>query len=201
MQEYLSQVKRLQSGFDLFSLFHVSRSGNTHADSLATLATSSAGDLPRIILVEHLDRANEVAKGMAHIHEVIVGPSWMDPMVKFLKDDILPEEKLEAKKIQRKAPRFWLSEDHKLYKRSYSGPYLLCVHPEASELLLEELHEGICGSHTGGRSLSHRAITQGYWWLRMQKEALEYVKKCDQCQRFAPSIHQPGGTLNPLSSP
>ena len=29
MQEYLSQVKRLQSDFDLFSLSHVSRSGNT----------------------------------------------------------------------------------------------------------------------------------------------------------------------------
>ena len=35
----------------------------------------------------------------------------------------------------------------------------------------------------------------------MQKEALEYVRKCDQCQRFAPSIHQPGGVLSPLSSP
>ena len=38
-------------------------------------------------------------------------------------------------------------------------PYLLCIHPEASELLLKELHEGICGSHIGGRSLSHKAIT------------------------------------------
>ena len=35
----------------------------------------------------------------------------------------------------------------------------------------------------------------------MQKEALEYVKKCNQCQRFAPSIHQLGGVLNPLFSP
>ena len=35
----------------------------------------------------------------------------------------------------------------------------------------------------------------------MQKEAQEYVKKCDQCQRFAPNIHQPRGVLNPLSSP
>ena len=43
MQRYLSQVKRLQSDFDLFSFSYVSRSGNTHADSLATLATSSAG--------------------------------------------------------------------------------------------------------------------------------------------------------------
>ena len=75
MQEYLSQVKRLQLGFDLFSLSHVSRSGNTHADSLATLATSSAGDLPQIILVEHLDRTNEGAKGMVLVHEVRVCPS------------------------------------------------------------------------------------------------------------------------------
>ena len=35
----------------------------------------------------------------------------------------------------------------------------------------------------------------------MQKEPQEYVKKCDQCQRFAPNIHQPGGVLNHLSSP
>ena len=104
----------MQSDFDLFSLSHVSRSGNTHVDSLATLATTSTGSLPRIILVMHLDRANKVAKGMVHIHEVRVGLSWMDPIVKFLKDDILPEEKLEAEKIRRNAPQFWLLEDHKL---------------------------------------------------------------------------------------
>ena len=34
----------------------------------------------------------------------------------------------------------------------------------------------------------------------MQKEAQKYVKKCDQCQRFAPNIHQPEGVLNLLSS-
>ena len=49
--------------------------------------------------------------------------------------------------------------------------------------------------------MSHRAITQGYWWPNMQKEAQQYVKKCDQCQRFTPNIHQLGGVLNPLSSP
>ena len=76
-----------------------------------------------------------------------------------------------------------------------------CVHPELTKLLLEELHEGICGSHTGGRSLAHRAIIQGYWWPNIQRETLEYVRKCDQCQRFTPSIHQPRGILNPLSSP
>ena len=106
MQEYLSRVKRLQPSFDLFSLSHISKSGNTRADSLATLATSSAGKLPQIILVEHPDRAGEVAKDTVRIHEVRVGPSWMDPIVKFLEDDILPEERSEAEKIRRNAPRF-----------------------------------------------------------------------------------------------
>ena len=104
MQEYLDQVRSIQEKFEVFDLSHVPRSGNTHADSLATLATSSA-----------------------------------------LEKDVLPEEKSEADKVQRKAPRFWLSKDKKLYKHSFSGPYLLCVHPEASESLLEELHEGVCG--------------------------------------------------------
>ena len=138
---------------------------------------------------------------MIYVPHVRVGPSWMDPIIQFLSKDVLLEDKSEAEKIHRKAPRFWLSEDQKLYKRSFSGPYLLCVHPEASKLLLEELHEGICGSHIGGRSIAHRAITQGYWRPNMQKEALEYTKKCDQCQRFTPNIHQPGGFLNPLPSP
>ena len=92
------------------------------------------------------------------------------------KNDILPEERIEVDKVRRKATRYWLSENQKLYKRSFSGPYLLCVHLELTELLLEELHEGICGSHTGGRSLAHKAITQGYWWPNMQRDALEYVK-------------------------
>ena len=99
---------------------------------------------------------------MIYIPYVKIGPSWMDPIIQFLSKDVLPEDKSEAEKIRRKAPQFWLSEDQKLYKRSFLGPYLLCIHSKASEFLLEELHEGIYGSHTGGRSIAHGAITQGY---------------------------------------
>ena len=60
MQEYLSRVKRLQSDFGSFNLMHVPRSKNTHADSLATLATSSTHDLPRIILVEDLCQTSSI---------------------------------------------------------------------------------------------------------------------------------------------
>ena len=168
----------MQSKFDSFDLLHVPRGGNAHANSLAMLATSSAQDLPRVILTEDLYNPSRTVDTV-QINQIKVGLSWMDSIIQFLKEDILPEEKIEADKIRRKATSYWLSKDHKLYKRSFSRPYLLCVHPEQTKSLLEEMHEGICGSHTGGISLAYKAITKGYWWPNMQREALEYVKKCD----------------------
>ena len=111
MQGYISQVKHLRSHFDSFILLHILRNGNTHADSLATLATSSAQSLPRVILIEDLCKPLVMKREVIHVHQVRVGPSWMDPLVLFLKDDILPEEKTKADKIRRKDSRFWLSED------------------------------------------------------------------------------------------
>ena len=108
MRSYLSRVKALQMEFESFSLLHVPRSGNTHADSLATLATSSALNLPRLILVEDLHRPSIIANAV-QIAQVRMGPSWMDPVIQFLKDDILPEEKREADKIRKKASSYWLS--------------------------------------------------------------------------------------------
>ena len=36
------------------------------------------------------------------MHQIRVRPSWMDPIVLFLKEDILPEEKSEADKVRRR---------------------------------------------------------------------------------------------------
>ena len=148
MQEYLNQVRHLQSGFEYFNLSQSPRSRNTHVDSLAMLATFLAQSLPRVILVEDLCKPTEKGGNGVHIYQIRVSPSWMDSIVLFLKEDILPEGKSETNKVRRKAPRFWPSEDQKLYKRFFSSPYLLCIYPEVVELLLEELHEGICGNHT-----------------------------------------------------
>ncbi|XP_075636929.1 uncharacterized protein LOC142609206 [Castanea sativa] len=150
MKEYLSQVSHLQSGFKSFVLKQIPRSRNTQANSLATLATFSAQGLPRVILVEDLYKPAKVKKGIVQTHQIKRGPSWMNPIFMFLKYDVLPEEKGKANKVQRKAPHFWLFRDQKLYKRSFPRTYLLCIHFKAVEPLLEELHEGICGSHTGG---------------------------------------------------
>ena len=99
MQDYLNQVRHLQLGFESFSLLHITRSGNTYANSLTTLATSLAHGLPRVILVEDLYKPTEVKRETVHIHQIRMKPSWMDPIVLFLKEDILLEEKSEVDKM------------------------------------------------------------------------------------------------------
>ena len=43
---------------------------------------------------------------VAYVHQVRVGPSWMDSIVLFLREDILPTDKLEADKVRRKGTSF-----------------------------------------------------------------------------------------------
>jgi hypothetical protein len=82
----------------------------------------------------------------------------MDPILCYLKDNKLLEDQKEANVIKRKAPKYWVSKEGSLYRRSFNGPYLLCVNPEMINNFLFEIHERICGSHTGGRSLAHSDI-------------------------------------------
>uniref|UniRef100_A0A2N9GJR4 RNase H type-1 domain-containing protein n=1 Tax=Fagus sylvatica TaxID=28930 RepID=A0A2N9GJR4_FAGSY len=200
MSAYLIVARTLLAEFDSTHAAQIGREHNSHADILAKLATALESDIQITVCIEMLDQPS------FQNHEVSVcsisdQPSWMDPILSYLQNNKLPKDKKEAKMIKRKAPRYWVSKEGLLYRRSFTRPYLLCVHPEMVKNFLFEIHEGICGSHTGGRSLAHRAISQGYWWPYMQADALKYVQECDKCQRFAPMIHQPARELNPLSSP
>jgi ribonuclease HI len=201
MLSYLSIVKSLLSKFDFVQVEQIGRDRNSHADILAKLATVLETDLHRTVTVEVLSTPSTLIDTVDRVCSANSVASWMDPLIAYLRDDCLPEDPKTASTIKRKAPGYWLSREGSLYKRSFSRPYLLCVHPNLVDNLLFEIHEGICGSHTGGRLLAHRAMSQGYWWPHMQSDAVRYVRKCDKCQRFAPKIHQPTRDLNPLSSP
>ena len=192
--------------FSMTSMTQVSRGKNRHADSLATLASAMTEDIPRQIKVELIGEPSISAtvEGVTKVNVVVIttaGSCWMDPIIEFLNEDTIPDDEGEANKIHRVASRYWLSADRKLYRRSFGGPYLLCLHPGKVDKLLVELHEGVCGGHAGGRSLSHRAMMQGFWWPKMRNDAAEYVRKCERCQKHAHLIHQLTGHLNPISNP
>jgi len=51
---------------------------------------------------------------------------------------------------------------------------------------LEELHEGICSTHTGGRAFAFTAIQTGHYWPSLWEHAMTLVRTCDKCVKFVP---------------
>lgn len=67
-----------------------------------------------------------------------------------------------AKRLQIKSTRYTLIDDV-LYKRGYLTPLLRCLNAEEVLYALQEVHEGMCRNHFGGKSLAHEIIHQGYF--------------------------------------
>ena len=63
---------------------------------------------------------------------------------------------------------------------------------------MRKVQEGICGNHSGSRSLVHKLVRARYYWPTMQKDAKTYVKTWDKCQRFSNIIRQPTEELTPM---
>ncbi|XP_022856263.1 uncharacterized protein LOC111377401 [Olea europaea var. sylvestris] len=54
-------------------------------------------------------------------------------------------------------------KDSELLTRSFSSPLLRCVGGEEATSILREVHEGVCGNHSGGLSLAQKLLRQGYY--------------------------------------
>ncbi|XP_058223147.1 uncharacterized protein LOC131332856 [Rhododendron vialii] len=202
MRTYLSSAVRLIKNFKVIRVEHISREQNIHADALAGLVSACSSSGHCSISFNSIDKPSfELEVLNQEVLNIELGLSWMDEIIGYLRDDILPPDKKDAQRLRNKADLFWLNPNGKLYRRSFTGPYLLVAHPHQVQGIIEELRTGDNGCHSGGRSLAHRAISQGYWWPTMKKDSEEFVRRCRKCQMSTPIIHQPAQDLSLLTSP
>lgn len=68
-----------------------------------------------------------------------------------------------------------------LYRRGFSKLLLKCITKEQAEYVIREIHEGICGNHSGGRTMTAKVLKVGYYWSTIQNDCAKYVKKCAKC--------------------
>ena len=66
---------------------------------------------------------------------------------------------------------------------------------------MSELHEGICGSHVGGRSLASKVIRAGFYWPSVREDCVRYAQRCKQCQMHADWHKAPPKELRSIYSP
>jgi hypothetical protein len=194
MTKYLKLVRNAMKWFDEVILVQVPREQNTEADALAKLASSD----------EATDQHIEVQYSPSHLEEEVslidTSNSWMTPIINYLEDETLPSDPVEARKLKVRSTRFILIQGV-LYKRGFSLPYLRCLDKAEASYVMREVHEGICGNHSGARSLVHKLVRAGYYWPTMQKDVVSYTRSCDKCQRFGNLIHSPPETLTLMTAP
>ncbi|GKV38871.1 hypothetical protein SLEP1_g46730 [Rubroshorea leprosula] len=199
---YASVVNRLKSMFVFFQINKIPRADNHRADELSKLASSQDLNPQRSTIVEVLDAPSytDLTIECQLLSTDPSSPSWTTPLMNYLRNGELPEDSFAAKLVRCRAAHFTLI-DNQLYKRAASMPLLRCLTPYEVKYAVREIHEGVCGTHIGGKTLTRKLLKQGYYWLTMVEDAQNYVKKCPTCQFNVDDIHMPGETLSPLSSP
>ncbi|XP_074298289.1 uncharacterized protein LOC141629138 [Silene latifolia] len=203
MMAYLDVAKELKVKFVTFNIKQIPREQNVEADALATLgATFKTGNISTIPIVHVLEpatlKSQQEAEKVCSTSSEESTPDWRKPYLDWLQNDVLPADKKEVRGFKMKASRFLLI-DNVLFRKSHAGPNLRCLDREESQAVLHDIHSGECGNHAGGRSLSNKVLRQGYFWPTMRKDAMEFAKRCDACQRHAHVSHQPGEPAHGLS--
>ena len=89
------------------------------------------------------------------------GDTWMTTYRRYIADGILPAEPEEGEKIKRNLARYTLV-DGALFRHGFTHPILTCVSGDECTRIMSELHEGIYGSHVGGRSLASKVVHAGF---------------------------------------
>ena len=177
--------------------FRILREENEHTDRLAKAASAEHMLFPSQVLsfIQISPLVDSVS-----VQEIGSENNWTTPITSYLKDSALPDNKEATRKLKVQVAQFVLIKDV-LYKRGFSCPYLRCLIPKEVDYVMREVHEGICGNHSGSQSLVHKLIWAGYYWPTMQKDAFAYVKACDKCQRFGNLIQQLIEELIPMTAP
>ncbi|XP_024024252.1 uncharacterized protein LOC112092391 [Morus notabilis] len=152
---YLRKVKEELVKFKNYEILQIPRTKNTNADALAKLASSRDSDTLGVVPIEELERPIIVEKAKALI--VQIGENWMTPLIQYLMDAQLPNNKDEARRIRYRAARYLLY-DGLLYRRGYSTPLPWCLDNAEAQKVLQEIHEGVCGNHTRGQSLALKVL-------------------------------------------
>ncbi|XP_075499950.1 uncharacterized protein LOC142538523 [Primulina tabacum] len=192
MIKYLQLIRAQADIFADWSIEQIPREENGEADALAKMAASlSEVSTQEVLHVSRLILSTE--------EEILPIPddSWMTPLIKFIMNNELPEDKAQAQKIKSQALRFVLLNNI-LYMRSFQGPSLKCLSKKEVDFVLREIHEGCCAEHLGGISLARKTMLAGFWWPTLSQDSARVVQDCEGCQHHSNFQNSPATLMKPI---
>jgi ribonuclease HI len=170
------QLKELMVQFRYINFYWIPRTQNSEANDLAQMASGYKAVADRTDLQVHLLDQGD----------------WRADIFNYFKDSA----RGAPKRIRYKAMRYVLIGDD-LFYRTLEGLLLKCLGPVESNRLLQEVHEGTCGTHQSAHKMKWLIRRSGYYWPTMLQDCFKYYKGCQACQRFGKIQMVPASVMNP----
>jgi hypothetical protein len=119
-------------------------------------------------------------------------------IVQFLSTGMSPHEYtiIQKKQLVVHTSNFQLIAGQ-LYKMGPNEILRICVMEVERPLILTEAHEGIIRGHYAGKETTQKVLRAGLWCPTLHKDAKEYYKACDACQRVWKSSRRDAMPLAP----
>ncbi|GAV85620.1 RVT_3 domain-containing protein [Cephalotus follicularis] len=105
MVKYLSHFQGMKSTFEVLRILKVPRAENVRADQLSKLAMAEELEKNQTVPVDYLDGPTISEADVMDI-DVPQDPNWMTPFINWLRNGILPEDPMEARKLVYRVNRF-----------------------------------------------------------------------------------------------
>ncbi|XP_016681170.1 uncharacterized protein [Gossypium hirsutum] len=174
---YRKLVLELIEEFDDITFLYLPRDENQMANALATLTS--------MIKEEEND---------SHL--------WYQDILQYVKNREYPNQATtNDKKALRRLAIVYVLDGEILYKRGNDQALLRCVDDVEAKKILEEVHEGICGTHANGFTMARQIMRFEYYWSTLERDCINYAKMCHKCQIYADKIHAHPSTLHVTTSP
>jgi hypothetical protein len=162
MDAYCLEVRKLENKFYGLEFHHVVCDNNVAADVLSKLGSTRA-QVPAGVFVHELHAPSfpevKLAPSQAGQEVMMIDVDWRQPFVDYIREQKIPTVKNLAEQIICRA-KFYVLVGGKLYRRGATSAVLMkCVPREVGkDIILEEIHKGVCGNHASSRTLVSKAF-------------------------------------------
>ncbi|KAE8695867.1 high mobility group B protein 6-like [Hibiscus syriacus] len=201
LMEYRKLILDLLEEFDEVTFHYVPRDENQMADALATLAAAfKVGRESEMMLIDM--QSYEYPAHCYQIEEVKNTKPWYYDILQYIKHRSNPEKATETdKRTIRRMTAGYVLDGEVLYKKSHNQVLLRCVDAEEAKLIVEEVHDGVCGEHANGHMMSRQIMGCGYFWSTLESDYINYARKFHKCQIYGDKINVPPHPLHVITSP
>ncbi|KAA3466169.1 Gypsy retrotransposon integrase-like protein 1 [Gossypium australe] len=187
---YRGIVMGLIEEFNYITFSYLPREENQMADALASLASmikiSKQEDMKPIQM--------SIYEVPTHCYNVDEGERddypWYQDILRYMRNRKYPEQATENdKKTLRRLACDYVIYGEILYQRRKDQVLLRCVDAVEAKKILEEVHEGVYGTHANGFTMARQIMRFRYYWSTMEGDCINYAKTCHKCQIYRDKIH------------